>query len=239
MTRLRNSQVRMVLLMLFLSLSVVLSLSAQPAAQRIRVGILVYEGVYDTEFIAPLDVFQHAATRSGGRLEVFTVSPEFGAVTTAEGLRIFPNYSFAIAPEIDWLIVPSGENYRTDIENEALIAWIRTVGHRAQVVHSNCWGAFLLGAAGLLENKEATTYPGSLDEFAERFPGVRVRRDQQLVDAGGAITSAGGVVSYDAALYLLEKHLGTDLAREVAEGLVIDWETRRGLYQNASPGAGR
>ncbi len=61
--------------------------------QRLHVGIFVYEGVYNTEFIAPLDVLNHAATHTGGRLVVFTVSPRFGSVTTAEGLRVLPQYS--------------------------------------------------------------------------------------------------------------------------------------------------
>lgn len=200
----------------------------------IRVGILVYPGVYNTEFIAPLDVFSHAAKHSQRRLEVFTVAPTFGSVTTAEGLRILPQYSFPTAPAIDWLIVPSGANYRTDVEDAALINWIRQAGHGAQVVHSNCWGAFLLGAAGLLEAKRATTYPESLEEFAQRFPNIRVEKNLTLVDDDGAVTSAGGVVSYDAALYLVEKYLGSAVADRVAAGLVIDWQARRSNYLTAA-----
>jgi len=85
---------------------------------RIRVGILVYEGVYDTEFVAPLDVFRHAATYTSGRLEAFTVAPHGGAVRTAEGLRFQPDYSFRTAPIIDWLIVPSGKNSDTDMKDK-------------------------------------------------------------------------------------------------------------------------
>lgn len=208
-------------------------LSAQEG--RIRVAILVYNGVYNTEFIAPLDVFNHAGPHTNGRLEVFIVAPALGSVTTAEGLRVLPQYSFLTAPAIDWLIVPSGKNYRADIEDKALVGWIREVGRRAQVVHSNCWGAFLLGAAGLLEGKQATTYPQSLDEFAEMFPGVRVRRDQLIVEDNNVVTSAGGVVSYDAALYLVEKHFGADVADGIATGLVLDWEKRRVNYPSAAP----
>jgi transcriptional regulator GlxA family with amidase domain len=136
------------------------------------------------------------------------------------------------------LIVPSGENYRSDIKDEALVGWIRRVGNSATVVHSNCWGAFLLGAAGLLDGKQATTYPQSLDEFAQAFPRVNVRRGSLLVDDNGAVTSAGGVVSYDAALYIVEKHLGSEIAQGVATGLVIDWEDRRADYESASVASG-
>lgn len=211
---------------------------AAPAQEApIRVGILVYPGVYNTEFIAPLDVFNHAAKHSRRRLEVFTVAPTFGSVTTAEGLRILPQYSFPTAPAIDWLIVPSGANYRSDVDDAGLVNWIRQAGHGAQIVHSNCWGAFLLGAAGLLDAKRATTYPKSLEEFAQRFPNVRVEKNLVLVDDDGVVTSAGGVVSYDAALYLVEKYLGGEVAEQVATGLVIDWQARRANYQTAAAGS--
>ncbi|MFQ5777293.1 MAG: GlxA family transcriptional regulator [Terriglobia bacterium] len=224
------------LFLLFLIASALVPvLRAQP--ERVRVGILVYDGVYNTEFIAPLDVFTHAATHTGGRLHVFTVSPEFGAVTTAEGLRVLPRYSFATSPPIDWLVVPSGENYKTDVKDKALVAWLRQVGQKAQVVHSNCWGAFLLGAAGLLDGKRATTYPPSLDQFARMFPTVEARRGVDFVDDNGAVTSAGGVTSYSAALYLVEKHWGARVARKVAEGLVIEWDLTREKYEAARSAA--
>lgn len=195
--------------------------------QPLRVGILIYDGVFNTEFVAPLDVFNHAAGRLEGKMEVFTVSPTEGPVTTAEKLRVVADYSFADAPSIDWLVVPSGENFRTDVKDKTLVGWIRKVGNRAKVDHSNCWGAILLGGAGLLDGKRATTFPDSTKEFAEMFPKVKVQHDALLVDDNGAVTTAGGVVSYDGALYLVEKHFGLELARGVAEGLVIDWDARR------------
>ncbi len=208
--------------------------SAQSKSAPIRVGILVYEGVYDTEFIAPLDVFNHAGGATGGKLRVFTVSPQAGTVRTAEGLRIQADYTFRNAPAIDWLVVPSGAKYKTDQADQRLVGWIRKVGGKSKLVHSDCWGAFLLGAAGLLDGKQATTFPASLDEFARHFPRVKLRRDLTLVDNAGAVTSAGGDVTFDAALYLVEQHLGLDVARKVAAGLVIDWDARRAAYSGAA-----
>jgi transcriptional regulator GlxA family with amidase domain len=52
------------------------------------------------------------------------------------------------------------------------------------------------------------------------------------------VTSAGGVVSYDAALYLVEKHFGAQVARKVATGLVIDWDARRAGYRAAAVDSG-
>ena len=53
---------------------------------------------------------------------------------------MLPQYSFSSAPTIDWLIVPSGANYRTDMENETLVAWIRATGRRAQVARKVATG---------------------------------------------------------------------------------------------------
>ena len=203
------------------------STRAPQSPQTIRVGILIYEGVFNTEFIAPLDILNHTAGRLDGRMEVFTVSPAKGPVRTAEGLRVLADYTFDSAPEIDWLVVPSGENYLTDIENESLVDWISSAGDHASIIHSNCWGAYLLAAAGLLDGRKATTYPDSVADFAERFPAINVQRESMLVDDSGAVTTAGGVISFDGALYLVEKHYGLEMASGVASGLVIDWEARR------------
>ncbi|MFQ5664774.1 MAG: DJ-1/PfpI family protein [Terriglobia bacterium] len=224
------------LLLLFLGSGFAFSLTAQDDV--IAVGILVYDGVYNTELVAPYDVFQHAATHTNGRLRVFTVAPRFGSVTTAEGLRLLPDYSFLTAPKIDWLVVPSGENYQSDSKDPALVDWIRRTGRQAQVVHSNCWGAFLLGAAGLLDSRRATTFPASLDDFAQAFPKVDVRRDVVFVDDNGVVTSAGGVTSYQAALYLVEKYLGPDIAQKVAEGLVLEWDLARVKHETVPTAAG-
>ncbi len=194
---------------------------------RIRVGILVYEGVYDTEFVAPLDVFRHAATYTSGRLEAFTVAPHGGAVRTAEGLRFQPDYSFRTAPIIDWLIVPSGKNSDTDMKDKKLVAWIREVGRRAQIVQSNCDGAFLLGAAGLLDGKRATTYPMSIDKFAATFAKIKVLRGPRFVDDNGTVTSPGGASSFEPALYLLGKHFGDLLSEKVARELLVDWNLEK------------
>ena len=101
------------------------------------VGFLVVDGVYNTELIAPFDVFEHAGHHlpAGRSLEVFTVSPDGAEVETAEGLRLRPDYGFATAPPIDVLVVPSAEGSRDgDLEDEALIAWVAATGARAQTV---------------------------------------------------------------------------------------------------------
>lgn len=208
---------------------------SQATPVRIRVGILVYEGVYDVEFVAPLEVFQHATGYTKNRLEVFTVAPHGGVLRTADGLRIEADFTFQTAPHIDWLVVPSGKNSERDLHDPELVDWIRQTARKAKLVQSNCDGAFLLAAAGLLEGKRAVTYPGSSDRLKAMYPHITVLRNLRFVDDRGVITSPGGAASFDPALYLLEKYFGRAVTQKVAEELVIRWNLSRIHYEVVRP----
>ena len=191
----------------------------------LRVGFLIVDGVYNSELMAPYDVFHHTIFHTDPAMEVFTVAPSAAPVRTFEGLEIVPHYTFASAPPIDILVVSSTENsMSSDLEDERLIGWVREAGTRADWVLSTCDGAFVVAEAGLLDGLESTTFPGDVDAFQERYPLLACRADVIFVHDGKAITSAGGARSYDPALYLCELLYGADVARGIARGMVIDWD---------------
>ncbi|NJL28060.1 MAG: glutamine amidotransferase [Thermoanaerobaculia bacterium] len=197
-----------------------------PADRPLTAGFLIVDGVYNSELMAPYDVLQHTIFHTKPRpgIEVFTVSPDGAAVTTFEGLKIVPHYSFASAPPIDVLVVPSAEHSMdSDLENEAMIGWVREVGAKARVVLSLCDGAFVLAKAGLLEGRAVTTFPGDQDRFAEMFPHLDLRREVSFVHDGSALTSQGGAKSYDPAMYLVDHLYGEKVAQGVGRGLIIPW----------------
>ena len=199
--------------------------SAEPPLKSI--GFLTLPGVYNSELMAPYDVLHHVRFRMDPKQapEVFTVAKQRGPIRTYEGLTLTPQYSFADAPPIDLLVVPSAEhNLDTDLQDAALIAWVAKTGARAKLVMSLCDGAFLLAKAGLLDGLEATTFPGDQDRFAKMFPGLKLQRGVLFVHDGKAVTSAGGARSYEPALYVVEKLYGREAARRIGEGLVIDWD---------------
>jgi transcriptional regulator GlxA family with amidase domain len=195
-------------------------------ARTLNAGFLIVDGVYDTELTAPFDVFQHTIFHAQPGMKVFTVAPSLEPVRTFEGLRLVPDYTLVSAPPIDVLVVPSAEHsLDTDLEDEELIRWVRSVGMRAQYVLSLCDGAFVLAKAGLLARRAATTFPADIPRFRELFGDeVDVREDLSFVHDGAAITSVGGVRSFDAALYLCELIYGAEAAAGIARGLVIDWD---------------
>ncbi len=201
----------------------------QPVAiideSKLQAGFLLIDGVYNSELMAPYDIFQHTVFHTEGGIEVFTVSPTKNPITTFEGLRILPDYTFDEHPDIDILVVASAEhNMDSDLENEELISFVRRVGESADYVMSLCDGAFVLAKAGLVEGKVSTTFPSDIGRYRQMFPDLDVREDLSFVHDGKLLTSAGGAKSYDVALYLVDELYGDSVAKGVGRGLVIDWD---------------
>ncbi len=195
-----------------------------PRDRALNVGFLIVDKVYNTELTAPFDIFHHVRFHSEPGMEVFTVSLDGRAVKSFEGLTLGADYSLETAPEIDVLVVPSAEHSMgSDLENEAMISWVRDVGSRAQFIVSLCDGAFVLAHAGLLDDVASTTFPGDQDRYAEMFPHLDLRRGISFVHHGKALTSQGGARSFDVAMYLVDHLYGEKVAQGVGRGMVIAW----------------
>ncbi|MDN5214545.1 DJ-1/PfpI family protein [Fulvivirgaceae bacterium BMA12] len=193
----------------------------------LNIGFLIIDGVYNSELMAPFDIFHHSVFHHEFGMKVFTVAPKMDVVTTFEGIRILPDFSFdsPALPDIDVLVVASAEhNVDKDLENEALISFVKIQGSRAKFVMSLCDGAFVLARSGLVVGKASTTFPGDIDAYRKMFPELTVHEGYSFVHHDNLITSAGGAKSYDAALYLCELLYGKKVARGIAAGLVIDWD---------------
>lgn len=195
--------------------------------QRYNVALLIMDGVYNTELTAPYDIFQHTIFRDSIKaMNTFMVADTYDAITTFEGMRIVPDFNYLKddLPKIDILVVPSAEHHLdTDLENEALLAFIRKVDKEAMYMTSHCDGAFVLAKAGVLEGIESTTFPSDIQAYKEMFPQLKVHDEVLFVHDGKYITSAGGAKSFEAALYLTEVLYGKAIAKRLAKGLVIDW----------------
>ena len=103
-------------------------------------------------------------------------------------------------------------------------AALRTTAQNAIYVTSHCDGAFVLAKTGILDGFESTTFPSDIDLYQKTFPQLTVHKEVLFVHDGKFITSAGGAKSFEAALYLCEVLYGAEIARQLANGLVIDWD---------------
>lgn len=98
------------------------------------------------------------------------------------------------------------------------IAWIREASETADVVMSVCTGAFLLAKTGLIDGMIATTHHAYLDDFAKRFPQIRLNRTARYVEnPGGKFCSAGGIASgIELALRVVERYFGENTPARTA-----------------------
>ncbi len=195
---------------------------------RYNVAFLIMNGTYNTELTAPYDIFQHTVFRQGIKpMNVFMVANTNEYITTFEGMKIQPdfNYTKDSLPKIDVLVIPSAEHHLDiDLDDVAMIDFVKKIDKEATFMTSHCDGAFVLAKAGLLEGKVLTTFPSDIDKMRAMFPTLDIRKNVLFVHDGKYITSAGGAKSFEAALYLSEYLYGPEIARSLAKGLVIDWK---------------
>jgi transcriptional regulator GlxA family with amidase domain len=203
------------------------SIPDRPEGARVlTAGFVVTPQVFNSELMAPYDVFQHTLFRDDSNyIEPFVVSATGRPVETFEGILVTPHYSFETAPEIDILVIPStGGSMTSDLEDEAYLTWLTAAVERAQWVVTVCDGAFPLAGTGALNGRVATTFPGDREALQSRFPEIDVQFDRRIVVDGKFITSVGGGMSYEPAFYLVERLYGKEHAEITARGLVWPWD---------------
>jgi transcriptional regulator GlxA family with amidase domain len=188
-----------------------------------KIGIIVQPGFFVSEVSAPFDIYAHAGEEN---VDVFLVAETMEPVVGYYGEILSPDYTFEDAPALDVLVVPSGGgSLDVDLEDEPYLDYIREAADEAAYVTSHCWGAFALAAAGVLDKRAATTFPGYTDQLAEMFPTIgEIVTDQRWVQDEHVITSNGGMAAYEASLHVVDEIFGEKLGDEVAAGLVFDEE---------------
>lgn len=198
-----------------------LLVSTSASAASKRIAVLVWDGVLTSDITAPIEVFGAASRKawfSSYEITVVAVGKN-KTITTEEGLRVVADAVIADIKDTDVLIVPSAYDMKPLLTNADLVGFIGATAKRASWMASNCSGAFLLAEAGILDDKNATTWAGGEKELQATYPKVKVQVNQNVVIDGNVMTSNGGVVSYQAALLLLEKLSSHQFMMEVADAI--------------------
>lgn len=199
------------------------------SAKRPRqVAILLFDDVEVLDFAGPFEVFSVTSERIGtDRLRVFTVAETDGVVRTIGGLTILPKHSFELSPAPDILIVPGGTGSRREMDNLALVAWVKRVHRDAELVMSVCSGARILARAGLLDGIPVTTHHEVTDHLRELAPAAHVDPTRRYIDAGRIITTGGISAGIDGSFHVVVRLFGYETARGVAEYMEYDWRPDR------------
>jgi transcriptional regulator GlxA family with amidase domain len=196
-----------------------------PNSPARKVDLLAFPDVQLLDVAGPLQVFASANERAVeqglARPYVVTVVAPEGQITATAGLRFDAAALPTRRAAVDTLIVAGGQGVMRAAADTELVDWVRGRAGCARRVASVCTGAFLLGAAGLLNGRRAVTHWEYCDRLARRHPLVRVDPDPIFIHDGPVWTSAGVTAGIDLALALVEEDLGRPLALAVARHLVV------------------
>ena len=187
----------------------------------ITTGLLIFDGAEELDFVGPWEVFTVAAKLGDGSDRVVTIAEREGPVRCNKGMRVLPDHRFDDAPPLDVVLVPGGQGTRREVENPALIGWLRRVGARCTWVTSVCTGALLLHEAGFARGKRVTTHWSYVDTLRARGD-VTVLADARYVQDGNLVTSAGVSAGIDMALWLVGRLHGDELGRNVQRYIEYD-----------------
>lgn len=179
-----------------------------------NIVFLLFPGITQLDFTAPA---QALCRMPGARLVGAAASLD--PITTDSGFAILPTHDFTACPQADILCIPGGHGVADALSDAEVIAFIRRQAADAQWVTSVCTGAFLLGRAGLLAGKRATTHWGYTHLLplvgAEPAPG-------RVVEDGNLITSGGVTSGLDFALTLIARLQGDAVAQAIQLAIEYD-----------------
>jgi transcriptional regulator GlxA family with amidase domain len=188
----------------------------------LTVGILVFDQVEVLDVAGPFEVFTVTRLNKELRQEesspfrVLLVSENMDQVSAVGGLRFTPDVTQDNCPELDLLIVPGGWGTRTQVKNANLLKWIANKSRRTRLTGSVCTGSSLLGEAGLLDGREATTHWRTFDFLRQAAPKAYIREDLRVTMDGSIFTSAGISAGIDMALHIVSYLFGTKTGEATA-----------------------
>jgi transcriptional regulator GlxA family with amidase domain len=186
-----------------------------------QIDILIFDGFDDLDALGPNELLRHAA-RAGAPFEVRLVRLDGdGPVVSALGTTLIPDGTLGERPDL--VLVPGGGLLRespvgvlAELERGAIPAALARLHDAGATVASVCTGALLLGAAGLLAGRPATTNRLALNRLRET--GAEVL-DERVVDDGDVLTAQGVTAGLDLALWIVERELGGEFADRLAAGV--------------------
>ena len=186
-----------------------------------RIGMLLFDGAEELDFVGPWEVFTMAAQLQSD-LSVVTIAERADAIRCAKGMRVLPDHGFADAPALDVVLVPGGQGTRREVDNPRVIGWLREIAPSLRWVTSVCTGSLLLCGAGLATGRRVTTHWAFVETLRKRFPDVTVLEKVRYVRDGNLCTAAGVSAGIDLALWLTGQMWGVDTARKTQRAMEYD-----------------
>src|SRR4051794_9538722 len=196
------------------------------------VSALVLDGLAVFEFGVICEVFGIDRSADGVPNFDFKVcGPEPGKpLRTSVGAMITPEHGLDHLIGADLVAIPAIASQNGGYLPEALKA-VRAAAEAGSIILTVCSGAFVAGAAGLLDGRPCTTHWMHADDLARMYPTAKVDRNVLFVDDGNLITSAGTAAGIDACLHLVRRELGSEVTNKIARRMVVPPQREGGQRQ--------
>jgi putative intracellular protease/amidase len=179
------------------------------------ISIFVFDGITALDAVGPYEVL-----RSVPGWDVSFVGKEAGQVRTDAGsLGLVADFGLAERPTADILLVPGGSGNAWLLDDEEVLDWVRGVDRGSKWTTSVCTGSLVLGAAGLLDGRQATGHWCYLEPLRAYGAEPQVGR---WVDDGKYVTAAGVSAGIDMALHLVDREIGPEVAQAIQLGIEYD-----------------
>jgi len=178
-----------------------------PHGIHLEIGSLLFEGIDQIDLTGPFEVLSRIPNST---YRIYGVTGE--PVRDIKGLRLVPDAAIADAPRLDVLHVPGGYGQEALMDDKRVLDWIGQQAESARSVFSVCTGALLLGAAGLLKGRRATTHWASF-HLLPFFGAIPV--NERVVVDGNWVLAAGVTAGIDGALRLVANLRGDAAAQSI------------------------
>jgi len=198
-----------------------------------RVNILASENSVFSTVCGPMEIFLQAGV-FWNHINAETYDQKFivklttfdgKPITNMTGATLTPHLGIQASDKYDLLLIPSeGLQINNDAEQYQIrIEYIKEMFEKGTLIASACTGAFLLGEAGILNGKTATTHWAMAKQFKSDFPDVNLNTDLLIADSGNVITSGGVTADLDLSMYIIKKLCGPEIALQTTRCTLVSF----------------
>ena len=180
---------------------------------------LVFPGFETLDYFGPIEMLGGF----GKETEIVTVAKGSAPVPSCHGQRIVVDRTLAESADYDLLLVPGGDAALAEGKDPVMTDWLRVASANAERVMSVCTGSILLGMAGVLDGRRATTNKIDFTETVHLAPKVDWVKEARWVEDGKFFTSSGVSAGMDMALAVMENLFGAEMAERLALGSEYEW----------------
>lgn len=185
-----------------------------------KIAFVIFDGMTALDFIGIYDCLTRLKSMGFTPNLSWEICARSEVVSDDRGLRISSSSRNQSLEEYDLLVVPGGFGTRSLQHDNEFTDWLRTA-KSAPLKVSVCTGALLIGAAGFLEGKRATTHPNAYQELE---PYCQTVVSERVVEDGDVITARGVTSAIDAGLYVVRRLKGEDVRSQVARSMDYPYE---------------